>query len=173
MSSDFNAALAETLGHEGGDYHPLPGASDQNPTHKGVTQSTYDRYCDTEGKPHRSVYDIQDFEVNEIYKKYWDGAHCDSLPQLLALCAFDMSINAGPVHAIKVFQQTMGLVVDGEWGPKTEAAAYTARQSEPALAGRYQSYRLLYYVLIADQPNELTSLRSWVRRVVDFNLKHL
>lgn len=172
----------ETGKAEGGDYHPKPGAADQNPTRKGVTQNRFTKWLSDQGLPSRDIFTATDDEIFAVYREHWNDAHCGELPYLVALPCFDMSINGGPARAIAIFQQASGFAgdpvsftgdCDGKWGPKTRDAAYRARQDERRWAHRVQNYRLSFYVRIADQPNELPNLRSWVRRVIDFNLKFL
>ena len=173
MMTAFDDAMQETLAHEGGDYHPKPGAADQNPTRKGITQNTFDSYRTRLGLPTYSVFEMDDTDVYDIYRTYWDSAHCEELPYLVALSCFDMSINAGPSRAIKTFQQAAGFTgpdVDGVWGPKTRDAAYHARQDEVRWAHRIQTERMAFYTHIAD---DLNNFKSWISRLTQFNKKFL
>lgn len=181
-AGDFETAYNFTFGREAGDYHPKPGAADQNPTSDGVTQETYDKYRTKHGLATRSVFDIDPEEHKAIFRDFWMEAHCEDLPTLVSITCFDMAINSGPQRAIAIFQKAMGCdgdiakytgQCDGVWGPKTAALAYAARRDEAGFAARYTTERLVWYVRIADQPNELQNLRSWVNRVAKFNREFL
>ena len=117
----YRDALAFVLRWEGGYVnHPNdPGGA----TNKGITQETYNRYRRSNGLSIRSVRRIKQFEVEDIYRdRYWEAGHCDTMPNLVAFCHFDWTVNTGRGRSIKHLQQVVGTTADGAWGPKSKAA---------------------------------------------------
>lgn len=99
-SADFDAALAITLGYEGGlaDHPADPGGR----TNRGVTQGTYDGWRRSQGQPTQAVDHITNEEVEAIYyQNYWLASGADKLPAALALAHFDWAVNAGVGQAAK------------------------------------------------------------------------
>lgn len=171
----YQEALKLTLGFEGG-YYDGSEARDPNPTNYGVTQSTYDDYRTRKHLPTRSVKEIEQTEVEDIYRWYWEAAGCDKLPRLTAMCVFDHSINAGPVKAIICLQRALGVQDDGKFGPKTADACMLPRQIEAAdilLASRLCFERIRYYVDLAKFERLRPNLLSWAHRVIKFREGYL
>lgn len=113
------------LQHEGGYVnHPEdPGGA----TNKGVIQRVYDAYRRNKGLATRSVREITDTEVFEIYdQQYWDAIKADRLPAGVDYAVFDYAVNSGTVRAIKDLQRTVGAPVDGGIGDVTIAAVNAA-----------------------------------------------
>jgi len=143
--SDFDRALAFVLHHEGGfvDHPDDPGGA----TNMGITQATYDAW---RGNSTRSVQTIERGEVEAIYRdNYWTGAP-ESQPWPLSLVIFDARVQHG--KWAKIVQRACvdlgaDVVVDGAWGPKSQAAldacrsAHGAHRVTLAVVGR----RLDYY----------------------------
>jgi lysozyme family protein len=100
MTTDFERALAITLKFEGGWYAGnLPG--DPNPTMRGVIQKTYDAWRKEHGFPTRSVREIADDELADIYRrKFWEKASCGLESWPLNALMFDWAVNSGPKHAL-------------------------------------------------------------------------
>lgn len=112
-----------TLKWEGGyvnDPHDPGGA-----TNFGITQGTYNRWKKALGQDLVNVKLITHEEVSAIYYKlYW-------LPVIgepakfgfpLSLVLFDSGVNCGTLTAVKFLQRALGVVDDGAWGPKSQAA---------------------------------------------------
>lgn len=122
-ASEFKAALAAVLVHEGGfSNHPKdPGGA----TMKGVTQRVYDVYRDREGLPRQSVRNISQNEIGDIYRRqYWDEIKGDELPAGVAYFVFDFAVNSGPRRAAQFLQRALRMnAVDGQIGMATIAAA--------------------------------------------------
>ncbi len=97
-SGNFERCLDVTLKWEGNySNHPDdPGG----PTMKGVIQREYDAWRKKQGKSPRPVRQIEDSELQEIYRnQYWDAMGCDDLDIGLDLCAFDAAVNSGVSRA--------------------------------------------------------------------------
>lgn len=120
QASNFKAALAVTLKHEGGFVnHPRdPGGA----TNKGITLATFRRY-----RPGATVNDlkaIKDVEVERIYRDgFWNPVTADFLQDGLDLAVFDFAVNSGPGRAARYLQAVVGVKQDGTVGPKTLKAA--------------------------------------------------
>lgn len=121
MRASFPAALAAVLRHEGGfvvNPHDPGGA-----TCKGVTQTVYDDYRITHGKPTRTVRDIEQSEVEDLYlARYWNAVRCDDLPVGVDYAVFDFAVNSGTNRASRMLQRAVGAAEDGQIGPMTLAA---------------------------------------------------
>ncbi len=98
-------------------------------TNKGVTIATLAAW---RKKPvtKDDVRHLTDDEADAIYKaRYYDPAHCDSLPTPLAVMVFDAAINSGPSRAVEWLQGAVGAKVDGDFGPATASALKIAEVS--------------------------------------------
>ncbi len=179
MQGTLQEAMTLTLGNEGQWYdgsHP----SDPNPTMYGVTQARYDAYRRTQGVGIRTVRFIEQSEREAIYAEYWYGT-CDvvakTLP-LVALCLFDMSINAGPQVARTILQSALdflddghmgSLDHDGKLGPKTLAAlATTPPAYDSIVCSVVLLERVRFYEHLAESAKLRPNLLSWMKRTVDF-----
>ena len=159
----FDAALKETLSHEGGwSKHPLdPGGS----TMKGVTKATYEDWMG------RAVNDnelkmISDDQIEAIYREhYWNRVRGDDLPAGLAMAVFDFAVNSGPARAIRHLQSVVGTSPDGQIGPQTMAALdnYIAKHGLEALIKSYSHSRLMY---LRDRKTWRVFGKGWERRVI-------
>jgi uncharacterized protein (TIGR02594 family) len=161
----FDRALRHVLQMEGGfsdDPHD-PGG----PTNKGITLGVYaawkgeDVSAATAPRLRESLKQIADDDVREIYlKRYWRKAGCPTLPPALALMHFDTGVNHGPVTAIRILQEVVGTVVDGELGPAT-LKAIAAKPLLDILAGYASNRRARYRAM----PHFWRFGRGWLTRV--------
>lgn len=162
----FQGALKLVLQYEGGYVnHPNdPGGE----TNKGVTKAVYDSYRKNKGLEVRSVKDIADEEIEEIYRKrYWIAGYCHVLPWKLAIAHFDTAVNAGTRQAAKFLQRSVGAVDDGKIGPKTIQAVADSVESE-ALQAYLSKRRDFYEYLARKNPPECplkVFLKGWMKRV--------
>lgn len=126
MTSRFETCLRQTLQWEGGWFnHPRdPGG----PTMKGVIQRVYDGWRDSQGLARRSVREIEDYELRDIYRRnYWDQIRGDELPVGVDMAVFDFAVNSGPGRAAKYLQRVLRMNrVDGHIGPATIGATKNA-----------------------------------------------
>jgi lysozyme family protein len=117
----YQQILRETLKWEGGySNHPRdPGGA----TMKGVIQTVYDAYRARKGLASRPVKEIEDDELQDIYRRqYWDAVRGDDLLKVnpgLALCVFDFGVNSGPTRAIRYLQRCANVKEDGDIGEAT------------------------------------------------------
>jgi lysozyme family protein len=121
VSANFAPSLAAVLIHEGGFVcNPNdPGGA----TCKGVTQAVYDDWRKDHDLGCRTVREIEDDELETIYRKlYWNAVHADDLPSGVDYATFDFAFNSGPNRAARFLQRVSGVAEDGKIGPNTLAA---------------------------------------------------
>lgn len=129
MRDNFAASLAAVLVHEGGYVnHPKdPGGA----TNKGVTQRVYDDWRQKNGLPFRSVKELEQSELEDIYRRqYWDAVRGDDLPAGVDYCVFDFAVNSGANRAARYLQEAVRVAADGQIGPVTLAAVAAADPSK-------------------------------------------
>lgn len=121
-SPRFLACMPFILKEEGGysnDKHDSGGM-----TMHGIIQREYDKYRRSKGLPLRWVKEISEDEQNEIYwTEYW-LPRCINLPAGLDLSFFNIAVNAGPMRAVHLLQQALGIHDDGVYGVKTAQAVF-------------------------------------------------
>ena len=165
MRSNFDAALAAVLQHEGGFVnHPQdPGGA----TNRGITQATYDLWRVDHQLPKASVKTITPAEVMAIYKKrYWDAVQGDKLPSGLDYCLFDFAVNSGASRAARYLQEAIGVTADGKIGPNTLDAIEAVPTQ--ALIQAVCNMRLAF---LKRQPTFATFGKGWSKRVQDVRVK--
>lgn len=125
MKENFAPSLAAVLIHEGGfvlSQHDPGGA-----TCKGVTQQVYDDWRVSHGEPKRTVRDIDQAEVEALYRaNYWDRIRGDDLPKGVDYCVFDFAVNSGVNRAARFLQRAAMVAEDGVIGPATLATVNKA-----------------------------------------------
>lgn len=158
--TDFARSLPVILKAEGGYVHDPDDRG--GATNKGVTQKTYDSWRKSELLPVRPVKEIQDVEVETIYRQdYWFAGRCDALAWPVSLVHFDACVNHGVGRASKMLQDAAGVAVDGKVGPKTIAAV----NADPAgVVKRYLEERERFYRLIGIG-NQGKFLKGWLARL--------
>lgn len=125
MNDNFAPSLAHVLRSEGGfvDDKLDPGGA----TNEGVTQHQYDLWRIAHKLKTRSVHDIDQNEVEAIYRYwYWNTVAGDDLPYGVDYCVFDCAVNSGPHCASEWLQEAAGAKPDGNVGAKTLAAVSAA-----------------------------------------------
>lgn len=162
-SDAFDAALPFVLRWEGGyvDHPDDPGGA----TNRGVTQEVYDGWRAQQRLATRSVREITEDEVREVYKTgYWTPPRCDLLHSQLDLVHFDTAVNMGVGRAVRFLQASVGCAVDGQFGPDTESAAAGCELASTIAA--YCDAREAYYRRLVDKrPTLGVFLRGWLNRL--------
>lgn len=133
-------------------------------TNKGVTTATYQSYRRRKGLGAQSVRHITDAEVHEIYRDmYWKPAQCELMVRPLAIVHLDTAINFGVGGATEFLQETLGIGVDGSFGPATRNAL--SRGNTAATARRYCQARIDYrYRRVSQDPSQRVFLQGWLNR---------
>ena len=88
----------------------------------GIIQREYSVWRKRQHLPVRNVRLITEEEGQAIYRESYWLPRCPTMAPGLDLCFFDSSVNEGPFEAIKILQFSLGVDIDGEWGPVTELA---------------------------------------------------
>ncbi len=178
----YAQALSVTLGFEGG-YEPPdptdPGA--KGGTNRGITQVTYDRWRRGQGLPTRDVRDLEDSELQALYRdNYWTAGHGPDLVAHnaghLACCHFDGCVNHGDGESERLLQGVVHATVDGEIGPETLAAvdvAINAHGEAPVVYGYLLARRDLYRDILATHPDREKWRANWMRRLERLCVAHL
>jgi lysozyme family protein len=146
-ASNYEAALARVLKHEGGytDHPSDPGG----PTNFGMTIADYARF---KGRA-VSAAEVRAMplaDAKAIYRaRYWDALRCDELPAGLDYALFDYGVNSGTGRAAKVLRRLLGQGADGG---VTGAVIAQARAADTvSLVARLCEERLAF----------LKSLKTW------------
>lgn len=159
----YQDALALVLKFEGGYVNDPddPGGE----TNKGIIKTVYDKYRQQKNLPVRSVRDITEEEVGDIYAaNYWDAGKCGQLPPRLAVVHFDSCVNVGVTQAAKFLQRSLGVKDDGKVGSDTLSAARLADENKVVIV--YLEKRRAFYRYLADsKPKLVKFLKGWLKRV--------
>lgn len=121
----FETCLTETLKWEGNySNHPQDTGG---PTMRGVIQRVYDAWRKRNGLPRRSVRNLEESELQAIYREnYWQLVRGDELPPGVDLATFDYGVNSGPPRSVSHLQEVLGVKIDGHMGPVTLEAVNAA-----------------------------------------------
>jgi len=155
MNNDFDEAINFVLEMEGG--YTLDPNDPGGETNYGISRKSY---------PNLDIKNLSRQDAVEIYRKdFWTPCHCDDLPRYWAMLVFDSAVNQGTRVAIRIMQIALNVTVDGIVGPKTLAAARSAkpRAVKVALAQRIAAY----HRLMAEKPNLERYAVDWAFRVID------
>ena len=171
MKENYEHCLGMILHHEGGYVnHPKdPGGE----TNMGVTRRVYENWCLEQDLFRKDMKDLEFSDVAPIYKQnYWDRCKCDSLPNGVDLCVFDMGVNAGTGRGARFLQKCVGSVSDGAVGPNTlrQVDEWIAMRGEEDLITDYSERRRDYYKRLKTFS---TFGRGWIRRVDETEVEAL
>jgi lysozyme family protein len=98
-------------------------------------------------------------QAEAIYRsEYWDKHNCGSLPWPWALAIFDAAVNQP--SALKLAQESLGVVQDGVIGPATVSAILGAPME------RWDYFMALRGVAYGKLANAPTFLAGWLKRLM-------
>ena len=152
---NFYDLIDYILEYEGGYvHHPNdPGGE----THFGISKRAY---------PHLNIRDLTKADAKRIYRRdYWIACRCDELPDSLKLMVFDTAVNMGCGRAIRFLQKSMGVKVDGKFGPQTLKAVQTTPES--VVLESYAITRLKFYHRL---PGWKHFGKGWGKRLLEVSL---
>ena len=159
MEEDFGEAIEFVLEQEGG--YTLDPHDPGGETNFGNSKKSY---------PSLDIKNHSRSDAVEIYRRdFWKPCRCDDLPKHFAFIVFDTAVNQGPRVSIRILQIALGVSVDGIIGPKTLAAAASAKPKviRLALAERLAAYSRL----MAEKQNLLRYALNWSFRVLSLAKK--
>ncbi len=170
----FKVALDFTLKWEGGYvHHPKdPGG----PTKYGITQKTYDECRKRLGLPEKRVAKLTFEEAEKIYFfRYWTEVArlTEQVWFEFKVALFDTFVQFGIQGGTMLWQQALGIRVDGIWGPITDAVTKTyinkngITESALALVGERIKYR---GKRVKEAAGQVVFLQGWLNRDVDLML---
>jgi lysozyme family protein len=170
LDAKFMRALQVVLGFEGGyvDNAKDPGGA----TNHGITQRTYDSWCRWKGISRKSVKDIPDQDVAQIYREdYWTPLHCDEFPFSVSVVLFDTAVQWGVNGTIVDIVMRIP-ALRGFPGPST-AVFERLRSLKPELlidqvVDRRISFR---YERVKKKPSQIIFFHGWLNR--DRKLKEI
>jgi lysozyme family protein len=168
MQSNFETCLKLMLAHEGGYVnHPQdPGGM----TNLGVTKRVWEEWVGHE-VDEKQMRALTPETVAPLYKrKYWDAVRADDLVAGVDYAVFDVAVNSGPGRAIKFLQSSVGVTVDGGFGPATLAAVKKAEEDSARLIELYCAKRLEF---LQSLKTFETFGKGWSRRVAEVKEKAL
>lgn len=170
MRQNWPSAFQRVLKSEGG-YVNDP-SDHGGETNLGVTRAAWGEYI---GRPVRDgeMRKLTPAAVEPFYKSmYWDKVRGDELPIGVDYAVFDFAVNAGPDRAVKMLQQTVGVMADGVIGPATLAAA-RGRPPRDVLNGFSREKAAFYQRLANANASQQRFLRGWLNRVRDVDVAAL
>jgi lysozyme family protein len=101
---------------------------------------------------------------NVYFIRYWLAAKCDKIASPLSLLHFDTSVNMGVGGAAKLLQAALGLVADGDIGPKT-LAAIAAIKNPSELCTKYLNLKQARYdAIVKANPTQAKFAKGWKTR---------
>lgn len=168
--AEFSPALALVLSHEGKfvDDKLDPGGS----TNYGISLRFYHTYIDAVATSD-DIKRLTSEDAARIYKEYfWDKysfAQIDN--QNLCNRLFDLSVNCGPIEAIKLLQRacndvcTPHIKVDGMLGPKTITAVNCL--APKAIYNALIKEAKTFYEELADHGQNHRYLNGWINRLMN------
>lgn len=104
-------------------------ADSGGPTKFGITQK---KLAEARKRP-ATLEDVQGLteeEAREIYRRDYADAHIAIAPDEVEELLLDIHANHGPGNFARILQRALGVVVDGQIGPKTRAALAAADGSK-------------------------------------------
>lgn len=167
--AQFQPAIANTELNEGG-YSFTPNDAGGE-TYRGISRRNWPNWS---GWPIVDVAKSQAFfptsldsnaplqaEVIQFYRtNYWrfDGINRQDVANKI----FDLCVNVGMVHGIKIAQLAAGCNVDGRYGPQTEAAINNFNGDIlPIIRMKAEEY---HRAIVSTHPEDAVFLRGWIHR---------
>lgn len=162
--ASFQLAFNYTIGNEGTVYTDRPHDAG-GPTKYGITLATLSAFKQSSVTIDQ-IKNLTLIEAEEIYEKmFWLPVGLDKvLDQRVAMALFDMGVNLGPVHAVKLFQASTGIPnPDGIIGPNTLTRINTKHTG--TLIESYVAELASYYrSIVQHNPTQRVFLQGWLSR---------
>ena len=112
--------------------------------------------------PDIDVANLDESGASDVYHvRYWVPTGCSNFPKHVALVVFDCAINQGVDRAKKFLQTALGVVVDGDIGPKTIARSHAVDFG--SFLVKFYEQRVKQY-LSRDDAVEEHNEKGWMNR---------
>lgn len=139
------------------------------PTKYGITLKTLEKYRG-QVLAARDVEALTLWEARAIYRtNYWaaPGFARLNIPEVVMDLLFDMSVNHGPTRAVKILQDAIAVLADGDLGPITKE--FAERMDPDHLMALILAERVEFYGrLITRDPSQSAFAHGWMRRCARF-----
>lgn len=177
MASIF-PLISKLLFWEGGEKYTNDPDDPGGPTRFGITLSTWKLKGEDPDKDKDGDVDADDVKLltKEDFlvmtkQNFWDKAKADFINnQSVAEYIVDWGFNAGMAVPIKATQRILGLLIDGQCGPKTVQAINAHDQQE--LHDRLVNARVAFYEEIIQRNPVLVKYRKgWLRRALSYKFE--
>ena len=160
MQNNFDNCLALLLKSEGGYVNNPkdPGGR----TNLGVTQKTWEAWVGRESSE-KEIRALTKDQVAPLYKaKYWTACYGPQLPLGVDYALLDASVNMGVGRAVKLLQESLGCVPDGQIGPRT-IQLIDQKNPQDVIEG-FSKRKISFYESL---PTFATFGKGWLKRVED------
>lgn len=161
-STDPRLAVIEaTIASEGGwtdNPHDHGGC-----TNYGITLPTLMRARNDVHLTCEDVRGLTKAEAVHIYTELYAVPFLSIVPPLVFSAAFNGAVQHGTETMIRAIQKALGLVVDGQCGPKTTAAI--SLTADATLLGIVLRARLEIYANLMRQPSQREFAAGWMHRL--------
>lgn len=169
--AQFGDAISKTILLEGG-YSNDPSDSGGE-TYEGISRNNWPTWSGwpiidglkyLKGFPGilNTQYSLGVAVINFYRANFWQYDGLNDQPSANKI--FDLSVNIGKEHAVKIVQRLCGDTEDGEWGPNTEASVNHATLNGsllPALKLAAESY---HEEIVAEHSEDAKFLDGWLKR---------
>jgi lysozyme family protein len=165
--ADFAQAVAETELWEGGYVNDPKDSGGE--TYRGISRKSWPKWPKAQHDvgivefPECLDTDVilQGLVIDFYHKNFWnyDGI----IDQDVAWKVFDLGVNVGKVHAVKILQMVVGTSQDGVYGPNTERLVNS--HPEGSLSTMIITAAENYHkAIVQTHPEDAEYLRGWLRR---------
>ena len=166
--ADFKKYFPTLVKWEGSSFEVVPGDAG-GPTKYGVILAEWKaKGWDKDGDKDIDVNDLKlitaDDAASIAKTHYWDKLKADDIKnQSIAEFLVDFAYNCGVATAAKKIQECLGVIIDGNIGPKSIKAINEADQKQ--LFNNLKTKRRNYYLgIVARKPLQFKFLKGWLRR---------
>lgn len=161
---DFIDFLNNFVLNEEGRYYTDDPDDPGGATDYGITQSSFDSYCQKKGLTTHDVKTLTEQEIEAVYSDLWASASCDKMASPVDMVHYDYCVNAGITQASISMQRVLRIMMDGVIGPQTVATI--ERWDPKELSASLLSERARFYnALVTEKPELGKYLQGWLDRV--------
>lgn len=134
MTESFDKAFTLLMALEGGHVNDPHDAGGE--TSYGISHAQY---------PDVDIAHLTQDTAKTIYRRdFWDKYRCGDMPWPIGYVFFDCVVNHNPANPIRWMQTNLGVMVDGNIGPRTIAATQSCR--DPVYIATEMTIKRIEYV---------------------------